>query len=173
MARLKSCPDCGAEVSKKAMACPKCGRVLRKKVGCLGKVFRLVLLLFVVIFVAALFAPKRPGGGQPGGVATDGTVFKLGLHILPSAAEFFDEHTAEFGFPRKVNPPVRWRHGLHQDVFTDSDRRFDVYDQDGKVTTLWEMDPVKGRRVVWGESYSEESGTDAPDAPAKGRKGGK
>lgn len=65
MARLKSCPDCGADVSKKAYACPKCGRVLRKKVGCLGKVFRLVLLLFVVIFIVALFAPKRPVGDQP------------------------------------------------------------------------------------------------------------
>jgi len=46
MARMTTCPDCGAQVSRKAGSCPKCGRPL-KGPGLVSRVARLGCLAFI------------------------------------------------------------------------------------------------------------------------------
>lgn len=70
MARLTTCPDCGAKVSKKAAACPGCGRKLgRSFLGSLvGTLIKLTLLLIVGLIGLMVLAAKnhRPGpAGEP------------------------------------------------------------------------------------------------------------
>ncbi len=44
---LKTCKDCGEEISKKAEVCPSCGRVYKKSdVGCL-----LTILISIIFFM--------------------------------------------------------------------------------------------------------------------------
>lgn len=57
---LKSCKECGKEVSSKAEKCPNCGApVKRKGSGCLGAIGLIFLLL---IFIVIVF--RSPGGGS-------------------------------------------------------------------------------------------------------------
>jgi RNA polymerase subunit RPABC4/transcription elongation factor Spt4 len=53
MSKLKTCKDCGAEISKKANDCPKCGAPNKSKgVGC----WAATVLLFVILFAITTFA---------------------------------------------------------------------------------------------------------------------
>ncbi|MCI7421584.1 MAG: zinc ribbon domain-containing protein [Alphaproteobacteria bacterium] len=53
---LKKCPDCGTEVSTKALTCPKCGRRLRKpKRSLFGKLVALVFWLFEIVILSLMF----------------------------------------------------------------------------------------------------------------------
>lgn len=65
MALLK-CTECGKEVSSKASTCPNCGAPVKaSKVGCIGKFFIGLLLLFLVsLFVPKLEQPKQAGQQQ-------------------------------------------------------------------------------------------------------------
>ena len=60
MARLTSCRDCGAAVSKKAAACPRCGCPLKKRLGCLGGCFAILLVSFILAVLIGLLSPMRP-----------------------------------------------------------------------------------------------------------------
>ena len=51
---LKTCPDCGHEVSNSAASCPKCGRPLKKKggIGCLGVIIITVIIVLGLSYIA-------------------------------------------------------------------------------------------------------------------------
>ncbi len=60
MARLTTCPDCAAPVSRKAASCPRCGCPLRKmakQYSCLSGCFTLGLLVFVLAVLVRLLSP--------------------------------------------------------------------------------------------------------------------
>lgn len=42
---LKNCKECGNEVSTEAASCPSCGAILKKKIGCLGCIGYVILIL--------------------------------------------------------------------------------------------------------------------------------
>ena len=59
---LVKCPDCGAEVSRRASACPKCGapiaapkgeNVLTRNRGC-GDLILWPILLLIILFLASM-----------------------------------------------------------------------------------------------------------------------
>lgn len=74
---LKTCKECGHDVSTKAASCPKCGAVLRKKTGCLGFIGAGCLILFVLGVIGSLLndgsntsgtrpsSPSSAGGKSP------------------------------------------------------------------------------------------------------------
>jgi hypothetical protein len=70
---LRDCPDCGTQVSARAMSCPSCGRALKRparRFGCLGSVLIVGgVLLGGMCLISALTgrrpAPTRPGSPQP------------------------------------------------------------------------------------------------------------
>ena len=58
MARLTTCRDCGATVSKKAATCPRCGRLLSKpakQYGCFSGCLMVGLVVFVAIIGLSIF----------------------------------------------------------------------------------------------------------------------
>lgn len=51
---MKTCKECGNEISSKAESCPNCGAVQKKKAGCLSYIGAGVVILFVIIVISAL-----------------------------------------------------------------------------------------------------------------------
>lgn len=67
---LQACPECGSEVSDKAVSCPKCGNVLKKPSrGFFGYVFLILFIGFNVLMVAWL----ATYWGQIGGALSEGS----------------------------------------------------------------------------------------------------
>lgn len=62
MAKLTVCPDCRAEISKKAVACPRCGRKMKaaKSFGCCGVVAVVLAVGFVGSMVMVAVSPSHP-----------------------------------------------------------------------------------------------------------------
>jgi hypothetical protein len=63
MARLTTCPDCGAAVSKRAATCARCGCPLKKvtkKRGCLSGCATIGLISFTLALLIGLLLPMRP-----------------------------------------------------------------------------------------------------------------
>ena len=61
---LTKCRECGSEVSTKAESCPKCGVVLKKRMGCLGYLTAVSLILVILVainFTLDNISPERPG----------------------------------------------------------------------------------------------------------------
>lgn len=52
---LKQCKECGNEVSTKAESCPKCGAILKKKMGCLGQIISVFLVLFILWMISDIY----------------------------------------------------------------------------------------------------------------------
>jgi DNA-directed RNA polymerase subunit RPC12/RpoP len=48
--QLMTCPDCGGEVSRNAVACPKCGRKLKTEQTAVG-LLAAIILGFVIFFL--------------------------------------------------------------------------------------------------------------------------
>ena len=73
MAKLATCPDCGAKISTSAAMCPRCGRPFlggRKKAGgglkgCVGKPLLIAVALFVVAGIFASRDARRPDAPAP------------------------------------------------------------------------------------------------------------
>jgi hypothetical protein len=57
---LTKCKECGNVVSTKAKSCPQCGAVIKEKMGCIGYVGSLFLILFAIGLINSLFN----GGSQ-------------------------------------------------------------------------------------------------------------
>lgn len=66
MARLKTCPDCGNQVSKRAEACPKCGRRMKPKQysGC-GCLILCVWIGLMSLFVRGMVRSGREAVDRP------------------------------------------------------------------------------------------------------------
>ena len=58
---LKTCKECGKEISTKADKCPNCGAPIKKKsqVGCLGAVIIIIFVLILIGWISNLFEESR------------------------------------------------------------------------------------------------------------------
>ena len=64
MAKLKPCPDCGHQVSRKAYACPSCGRVV--KAGIIRRTIRAIFYLVAIFYaMTAIIYATTPAGKLP------------------------------------------------------------------------------------------------------------
>jgi hypothetical protein len=153
MGKLVECAGCGAEISRSAPACPKCGHpgpVRSRRYGC----GTLLLLSVLAVLAFAVLGPHRPrpatpqapapptASPPPAGVPAPG----------PSpAASFLADHP-EFGHAAGLRALPDWDRGPRWGLSGPDGREFLLYGKDGRIVTVWEVDPVEGRRVVWGEA---------------------
>ena len=137
---MKTCKDCGTEVSKSAKTCPKCGAKLK---GGIGKVILIILAIIVVFGVAA---------GATGGNKSDSA--NINSSQSSSSTTATDEHandqayqiskkfetvsepemTIEYGYP-KINGSLKNISGKN---LSYAQIQFSLYDEDGaQIGSAW------------------------------------
>ncbi len=72
MALIK-CKECGKEISNTIKSCPHCGAKLKSK-GCLGKFFKIVLYLIIIILAISIIVYLVEQSGEPKGDHKDNSI---------------------------------------------------------------------------------------------------
>lgn len=137
---MKTCKDCGTEVSKSAKTCPKCGAKLK---GGVGKVILIILAIIVVFSVVA---------SATGGDKNDSS--NINSSQSSSSTTATDEHandqayqiskkfetvnepemTIEYGYP-KINGSIKNISGKN---LSYAQIQFSLYDEDGaQIGSAW------------------------------------
>jgi hypothetical protein len=86
----------------------------------------------------SLPAAPRPASPAPGGPV-----------MLLAVADFFREHP-EFGKPLRSREVPPWFKGKREAIETVGGRSLLFYEKEGKVVTVYENDPARGRTILWG-----------------------
>lgn len=107
---------------------------------------------FVLALVAALAACSKPvnSSGAATGAAPRSTP---GLALISEVGVFLKSHS-DLGRPVASQDVADWSNGRRQRVSFDSGRSLLFYTEGGRVVTVWEDTPGRGRVVIWGEASS-------------------
>ena len=140
---MKTCKDCGTEVSKSAKTCPKCGAKLK---GGIGKVILIILAIIVVFGVAA--------GATGGNKKDSANINSSNSSQSSSSTTTTDEHandqayqiskkfetvsepemTIEYGYP-KINGSLK---NISGKDLSYAQIQFNLYDEDGaQIGSAW------------------------------------
>ena len=111
----------------------------KKKTGCLTQG---CLLTVAFIGLVALIPAIQMGGGRD-------------IGVLPVISLFLHGHP-EFGIPASTQDVPNWVKGQRQRVTFEGGRSLLFYLDRGKVVTVYEDVPGKGRQKVWGEYSGDE-----------------